>query len=35
MRDVVAYIVSFFPGEIFNVPPHSEHNPPDRAAEGG
>ena len=35
MRDVIAYIVSFFPTEIFNVPPHSEHNPPDRLPEGG
>ncbi len=35
MRDVVAYIVSFFSAEIFNVPPHSEHNPPDRLPDGG
>ena len=35
MRDVVGYIVSFFPSEVLNVPPHSEHNPPDRRAEGG
>ena len=35
MRDMVGYIVSFFPSEVLNVPPHSEHNPPDRRAEGG
>ena len=35
MRDVVGYIVSYFPSEVLNVPPHSEHNPPDRSAVGG
>ncbi|MCP5109286.1 MAG: CBS domain-containing protein [bacterium] len=35
MRDVVAHIVSHFAEEIINVPPHSEHNPPDRARAGG
>lgn len=35
MRDVVAYIVSYFPAEILNLPPHSEHNPPDRSIVGG
>jgi hypothetical protein len=35
MRDVMAHVVSFFPDEILNVPPHSEHNPPDRSVEGG
>ena len=27
MRDVVGYLVSFFPAEVVNVPPHSEYNP--------
>jgi len=35
MRDVVRHIVSFFPTEVINAPPHSEHNPPDRNREGG
>ena len=35
MRDVIAYIVSHFPTEVLNVPPHSEHNPPNRAVAGG
>ena len=35
MRDVVGYIVSYFPSEVLNLPPHSEHNPPDRSAAGG
>lgn len=35
MRDVMSYIVSFFPSEVLNVPPHSEHNPPDRNPDGG
>jgi len=35
MRDMVGYIVSFFPSEVLNIPPHSEHNPPDRRPEGG
>ena len=35
MRDVVAYVVSFFAAEVINVPPHSEHDPPDRSVDGG
>ena len=35
MRDVVSYVVSFFPSEVINVPPHSEHDPPDRSVAGG
>ena len=35
MRDVVRYVVSFFPAEVLNLPPHSEHDPPDRNLEGG
>ena len=35
MRDVVRYILQFFPAEALNVPPHSEHAPPDRDLEGG
>ncbi len=35
MRDVMGYVVSFFPAEVLNVPPHSEHNPPNRQREGG
>ena len=35
MRDLVRYIVTFFPAEALNLPPHSEHAPPDRRAEGG
>ena len=35
MRDVMRYVVSFFPAEVLNLPPHSEHNPPDRTPEGG
>ena len=35
MRDIVAFVVSHFPAEVFNLPPHSEHNPPDRSAVGG
>ena len=35
MRDVVRYIVRFFPGEALNVPPHSVHEPPERNVEGG
>ena len=35
MRDVVGYVVSFFPAEVLNAPPHSEHDPPDRQREGG
>ena len=35
MRDIVAHIVSYFPAEILNLPPHSEHNPPDRSIVGG
>ena len=35
MRDVMGYIASFFPEETINVPPHSEHNPPERNVEGG
>ncbi len=35
MRDVMAYVVSFFPAEVLNVPPHSEYNPPNRQREGG
>lgn len=35
MRDVVRYILLFFPAEALNVPPHSEVDPPERNAEGG
>ena len=35
MRDVMAYVVSFFPDDILTLPPHSEHNPPERNVEGG
>lgn len=35
MRDVVRYVVSFFPTEVLNQPPHSEHAPPDRSIDGG
>ncbi len=35
MRDVVRYILLFFPAEALNVPPHSEVNPPERNTEGG
>ncbi len=35
MRDVVRYILQYFPAEALNVPPHSEHAPPDRDLEGG
>jgi CBS domain-containing protein len=35
MRDVVRYIVAFFPSEALNLPPHSEHNAPERNLEGG
>lgn len=35
MRDVVRYILQHFPEEALNVPPHSEHAPPDRHLEGG
>jgi CBS domain-containing protein len=35
MRDVVRYILQFFPAEALNVPPHSEHDPPERNPEGG
>ncbi len=35
MRDVVRYVVSFFPAEVLNLPPHSEHDPPDRSIDGG
>ena len=35
MRDVMAHVVSFFPSEVINVPPHSEYNPPDRSIDGG
>ena len=35
MRDVVRYVVSFFPEEVLNVPPHSEHQPPDHERDGG
>ena len=35
MRDIVAYIASYFPSEVLNLPPHSEYNPPDRSAVGG
>jgi CBS domain-containing protein len=35
MRDVVRYILQHFPAEALNVPPHSEHAPPDRDLEGG
>ncbi len=35
MRDVVRYILRFFPAEALNVPPHSEHAPPEHGLEGG
>jgi CBS domain-containing protein len=35
MRDVVRYIVGFFPVVALNLPPHSEHSPPDRDTDGG
>ncbi|MGI9354173.1 MAG: CBS domain-containing protein [Rhizobiaceae bacterium] len=35
MRDVMAHVISYFPAEVINVPPHSEHNPPDRSVDGG
>jgi CBS domain-containing protein len=35
MRDVVRYIVSFFPVVALNLPPHSEHSPPERNTDGG
>ena len=35
MRDVVGYVVSFFPAEVLNAPPHSAHNLPDRHRDGG
>jgi CBS domain-containing protein len=35
MRDVVRYLVGFFPGEVLNLPPHAEHAPPDRLVDGG
>lgn len=35
MRDVVRYVISFFPAEVLNLPPHSEYSPPDRSPEGG
>jgi CBS domain-containing protein len=35
MRDVVRYIVRFFPDVALNVPPHSVHEPPERNVEGG
>ncbi|MFQ5504163.1 MAG: cyclic nucleotide-binding/CBS domain-containing protein [Planctomycetota bacterium] len=35
MRDVMSYVVSFFPTEVLSVPPHSEHNPPERELDGG
>ena len=35
MRDVVRYILLYFPAEALNVPPHSEHDPPERNLEGG
>ncbi len=35
MRDLVRYIVQFFPAEALNLPPHSEHAPPERRTDGG
>ena len=35
MRDVVRYILAFFPTEALNCPPHSEVDPPERNPEGG
>ena len=35
MRDVVRYIVRFFPNLALNVPPYSVHEPPERNVEGG
>jgi CBS domain-containing protein len=35
MRDVVRYIVAFFPAEALNLPPHSEHDLPEHSTEGG
>ncbi len=35
LRDVIGHLVSFFPREVINLPPHSECNPPDRMLVGG
>jgi CBS domain-containing protein len=35
MRDVVRHLVSYFPAEVLNLPPHAEHAPPDRHVDGG
>ena len=35
MRDMMAFIVSYFPDEVLNLPPHSDHRPPERNVEGG
>ena len=35
MRDAVRYVLGYFPKEVLNVPPHSEHTPPERSTEGG
>ena len=35
MRDVMRYVVSFFPEELLSLPPHSVHAPPERNVEGG
>ena len=34
MRDVIAYVESFFPVVAINVPPPSEYNPPDHHRQG-
>ena len=35
MRDVMRYVVSFFPEEVLSLPPHSVYAPPERNVEGG
>ena len=35
MRDVVRFILRFFPEDVVNLPPYSEQLPPDHAREGG
>ncbi len=35
MRDVVRFILLHFPREALNCAPHSEHDPPERNADGG
>jgi hypothetical protein len=31
----MTYLASFFPDDVLNLPPHSEHRPPRRNVEGG